>query len=53
MSGDPVTHRLLQGIAILLFAIVLALTGGGGIGLVVGFIGLVVAAVSPSIRPRP
>jgi hypothetical protein len=52
MTGDPVTYRLLQAIAILLFSIVLALLGGGAIALIIAFIGLVVAAVAPSTRPR-
>jgi hypothetical protein len=52
MAGDPITHRLLQGIAVILFGIALTLSGGGGVGLLVAGIGLVIAAISPSTGPR-
>ena len=52
MTGDPVTHRLLQGIAVMLFGIALELVGGGIIGLGVAFAGLAIAAISPSTGPR-
>lgn len=52
MTGDVITHRLLQGIAVILFGIALELVGGGAVGLVVAVVGLVIAAVVPSTGPR-
>ncbi|HJP89223.1 MAG TPA: hypothetical protein VJ850_09340 [Candidatus Limnocylindrales bacterium] len=52
MTGDLITHRLLQGIAVILFGIALELAGGGVMGLVVAVIGLIIAAVVPSTGPR-
>jgi hypothetical protein len=52
MTGDPITHRLLQGIAIILFGISLTLVGGGVVGLLIAVIGLVICAVAPGTGPR-
>jgi hypothetical protein len=42
--------RLLQGILLMLFAILITLGGGFAIGLVLGFVALLVGAVVPSSR---
>ena len=53
MTGDPATHRLLQGIAVMPFGIALQLAGGGIIGPGIAFIGLAISAIAPSTGPRP
>ena len=52
MEGDPITHRRLLGIAVILFGIAIMLVGGGIVGLVVSFVGLALSALPPSATPR-
>jgi hypothetical protein len=52
VEGDPITHRRLLGIAVILFGISLTLVGGGIAGLLVSFAGLAIAALTPGTAPR-
>ena len=47
---QTVEQRLLMGILIMLFGILLALNGGGQIGIIVGVVAFIVALVQPSRR---